>query len=65
MVSEVTSTLSRQNANIATMQLYRDRRGGLAVMVIECDLPLPVEVQEKVAALDGVVRCTYLDMGGK
>ena len=65
MVSEVTSTLSRQNANIATMQLYRDRRGGLAVMVIECDLPLPVEVQEKVASLDGVVRCTYLDMGGK
>lgn len=64
MVSEVTYALSRQNANIATMQLYRDRRGGLAVMVIECDLPLPVEVREKVAALDGVVRCTYLDMEG-
>lgn len=64
MVSEVTSALSRQNANIATMQLYRDRRGGLAVMVIECDLPIPAQVREKVAALDGVVRCTYLDMGG-
>ncbi len=65
IVSEVTSALSRQNANIATMQLYRDRRGGLAVMVIECDIPLPPEVREKVAAVDGVVRCTYLDMGGK
>lgn len=64
IVSEVTSALSRQNANIATMQLYRDRRGGLAVMVIECDLPLPPQVRERVAAMDGVVRCTYLDMGG-
>lgn len=65
MVSEVTSTLSRHNANIATMQLYRDRRGGLAVMVIECDVPLPDEVRKKVSELDGVVRCTYLDLGGK
>lgn len=65
MVSEVTSTLSRQNANIATMQLYRDRRGGLAVMVIECDSPLPPKVQEKLALVDGIVRCTYLDLGGK
>ena len=65
IVSEVTAALSRHNANIAAMQLYRDRRGGLAVMVIECDIPLPPEVRERVAAVDGVVRCTYLDMGGK
>ncbi len=64
IVSEVTSALSRHNANIAAMQLYRDRRGGLAVMVIECDIPLPPEVRERVAAVDGVVRCTYLDLGG-
>ena len=65
IVSEVSYALSLQNANIATMQLYRDRRGGLAVMVIECDNPLPAEVREKLIALDGVVRCTYLDLGGK
>lgn len=65
IVSEVSYALSRQNANIATMQLYRDRRGGLAVMVIECDNPLPPEVREKLISLDGVVRCTYLDLGGK
>lgn len=64
IVSEVTYALSQHNANIAAMQLYRDRRGGLAVMVIECDVPLPPEVRERVAAVDGVVRCTYLDMGG-
>lgn len=64
IVSEVSYALSRQNANIATMQLYRDRRGGLAVMVIECDSPLPPAVRAELAGLDGVVRCTYLDLGG-
>lgn len=63
IVSEVSYALSRQNANIATMQLYRDRRGGLAVMVIECDSPLPPAVRAELAGLDGVVRCTYLDLG--
>jgi L-serine dehydratase len=64
IVAEVAQTLSRRHANIATMQLYRDRRGGLAVMVIECDEPLTADLREELAALDGVVRCTYLDMGG-
>ncbi|MGN0986132.1 MAG: L-serine ammonia-lyase, iron-sulfur-dependent subunit beta [Candidatus Enterenecus sp.] len=64
IVSEVSYALSRRNANIATMQLYRDRRGGLAVMVIECDAPVPAAVREELAGLDGVVRCTYLDLGG-
>ena len=64
IVSEVSYALSRRNANIATMQLYRDRRGGLAVMVIECDSPLPPAVRAELAGLDGVVRCTYLDLGG-
>ena len=35
MVAEVTGVLSRRQVNIAAMQLYRDMRGGLAVMVIE------------------------------
>jgi L-serine dehydratase len=64
MVSEVSSLLSSQNCNIATMQLYRDRRGGLAVMVIECDTPLDTRICRLVSDLDGVVRCTYLDMEG-
>ena len=65
IVSEVSYVLSKENANIGTMQLYRSRRGGLAVMVIECDDPLQPRVREHLAALRGVVRCTYLDLGGK
>ena len=64
ILSEVTRVLSEQDANIATVQLYRDRRGGLAVMVIECDGPLPPSLRAELARLDGVVRCTYLDMEG-
>ena len=64
IVAEVAQTLSGHGANIATMQLYRDRRGGLAVMVIECDHPLSSGLLTRVSELDGVVRCTYLDMEG-
>ena len=63
-VAEVSAILSRRQVNIATMQLYRDRRGGLAVMVMECDAPLPAPLIRQVSELDGVVRCTYLDMEG-
>lgn len=64
IVAEVAQALSRHGANIATMQLYRARRGGLAVMVIECDEPLAPHIREEMSRLDGVVRCTYLDMEG-
>lgn len=62
ILSEVSYALSRHGANIATAQLYRDRRGGLAVMVIECDQPLPIELRVDLAGMDGVVRCTYLNL---
>ena len=63
IVSEVSYCLARQGANIATMQLYRDRRGGLSVMVIECDQPVSGEILDDIGLLGGVVRCIYLDLG--
>ena len=62
IVSEVSYLLSTNQANIATMQLYRDRRGGLAVMVIECDTPSPRRLVELLGKLDGIVRCAYLNL---
>ncbi len=64
ILSEITRVLSVNGDNIATVQLYRDRRGGLAVTVIECDNRLQPQVRQTLAALDGVVRCTYLDVEG-
>ncbi len=62
ILSEITRVLYEHRANIATVQLYRDRKGGLAVTVIECDSPLEPALRQELAGLDGVVRCTYLNM---
>jgi L-serine dehydratase len=61
-VSEVTSMLGHKSINIATMQLYRDKRGGNAVMVIECDQEVPLEILEWLKKLEGIVKVTYLSM---
>ena len=42
-VAQVTSMLAEKQVNIATLQLYRDKRGGYAVMVIETDQEVPEE----------------------
>ncbi len=57
-VAEVSGLLSRKEVNIAAMQLYRNMRGGLAVMVIESDQPIDQTVVEELRALDGIVRVT-------
>ena len=62
IVSEVSSCLARHEVNIATMQLYRDRREGLSVMVLECDQPLTPEIIGNIQLLGGVVRCIYLNL---
>lgn len=63
MVAEVTAALSRRQVNIATMQLYRDMRGGLAVMVIESDQPILSTAVDELRKCPGIVRVTYLDVG--
>ena len=60
-VAEVTFLLARYNVNIATMQLYRDVRGGYAVMVLECDQPIPKAPLESLSKMDGILKITYLN----
>lgn len=62
LVADVAQLLSDRNVNIATMQLYRDRRGGLAVMVIESDQAIYPATVERLRAHPGIVRVVYLDM---
>ena len=64
-VSKVTSTLSNHGVNIACMQLYRSKRGGEAVMVVECDQEIPQEVVDELRASIGIYKVTYLGMIGK
>jgi len=63
-VTEVTSMLGHKSVNIATMQLYREKRGGNAVMVIECDQEVPVESIDWLTRLEGVIKVTYLSLDG-
>ena len=60
-LAEVTSILSHKSVNIATMQLYRNHRGGYAVMVIETDQDIPAEALRWLSRLEGVIKVTYLN----
>lgn len=61
-VTEVTSMLGHKSVNIAAMQLYRDSRGGNAVMVIECDQEVPKESIKWLEHLEGILKVTYLSL---
>ena len=61
LVSEVSSILAFSRVNIATMQLFRDKRGGAAVMVVEMDSSLPPQAISMLEQLTGVLRVTYLE----
>lgn len=60
MVAEVSAILSRRQVNIAAMQLYRNSRGGLAVMVIESDQPVWAGTVEELRSCTGIQRVTCL-----
>lgn len=60
-VSKVTTMLANSQVNIATMQLYRNSRGGNSVMVLELDQVLPKEGITWLRQQDGVSKVTYLE----
>ena len=60
-VAEVTSMLSHKSVNIANMQLYRDKKGGYAVMVLETDQPIPTESIQWLSHLEGILKVTYFN----
>ena len=64
-VAEVTSMLSHKSVNIANMSLYRDKRGGRAVMVVETDQPIPEEALRWLEHLEGILKVTYINVGGE
>lgn len=60
-VAKVTSVLFESNINIANMSLYRNRRGGIAVMVIEADKEIPVEMLGWLEQQEGIRKVTYIN----
>lgn len=61
-VATVTTMLSELGINIATLQLYRDSRGGSAVMVVECDREVPYGSVRWLEEQAGIERVTYYSM---
>ncbi|HWT75397.1 MAG TPA: L-serine ammonia-lyase, iron-sulfur-dependent subunit beta [Mobilitalea sp.] len=61
-VSQVTSILGKNSVNIATMRINRDKRGGHAVMIIECDQEVPAGALDLLRKAEGVTKVTYLSM---
>lgn len=61
-VAAVTSMLADKCINIATMQLYRNKRGENAVLIIECDQELPQESVRWLEKQEGIHKVTYLSL---
>lgn len=62
LVSEVTSTMACKKVNIATMQIFRDKRGGFAVMVVETDQTIPKESLDWLRSMEGIHKVTYIEV---
>lgn len=62
-VATVTSMLARESVNIATLQLYRGKKGGQAVMIIEIDQAVPETSIKWLEEQEGIMKVTYIDRG--
>ena len=63
-ITEVAAALSKCDINIATMQVFRDKRGGFAVMVVETDQVVSQEAIENLEKKEGIIKVTLLDVSG-
>lgn len=59
-IKEVAAALSDAEINIATMQVFRDKRGGHAIMVVETDQIVSKEVMDGLQAKKGIIRVKFL-----
>ena len=61
-IAEVTMSLAQRRINIASMQVFRAASGGYAVMVLECDEPIPDEIAGQLGSQPGIVKVTILNL---
>lgn len=63
-VAQITSYLFEKKINIANMSLYRSKKGGDAVMILELDQEVPEEFLSWIKTLGSVERAIYIQAGG-
>ena len=61
-IAEVTTSLALRRINIASMQVFRAGTGSYAVMVLECDEPIPEEIAGELRSQPGIVKVTILNL---
>jgi L-serine dehydratase len=60
-ISIVSAVLANLGINIATFHVNRSSRGGQAIMVIECDSPVPLSTVNTIAAMQGIISAAAVD----
>ena len=63
-IKDVSEALTEYQINIATMQVFRDKRGGSAVMVVETDQVVPQEAIDNLENKSGIIRVKFLNPNG-
>ncbi len=63
-IMDVSAALTAASINIATMQVFRDKRGGSAVMVVETDQVVPQEAIDDLESKPGIIRVKFLNPNG-
>ena len=61
-IAEVTLSLALRRINIACMQVFRAAPGGYAVMVLECDSPIPPALEQQLTFVPGIRKVTCLNL---
>lgn len=64
-ITDVSTVLSLCGINIATMQVFRSRRGGEAVMVVETDQVVPESALKMLEGRKGILKVTFLNVNEK
>ena len=59
-ISSVSGLLAKNGINIATMSVYRHKRGGRAIMVVEVDEVIPTSLIYALREEKGIVSVTYI-----
>lgn len=60
-VADVSRILAQLDINIATFHVNRSRRGGQAIMVIECDTPINQQICQHIASIPGILSAVFIN----
>ncbi len=61
-IKDVSIALSDAQINIATMQVFRDKKGGIAVMVVETDDAIEKQTIDDLSGKPGIIRVKFLSI---